>query len=679
MSGHTESTSNSMKFAPMPMSALLANLMPLESQPDSADNTDESGDESDDSCGKTVAHKPSTPVIKKEFSTPSLKCISHPKEIKAFASEKKITPKDHNKENNDDAWSSNRTYPNKDSLITQNSHNNQVSSAYPSSEAKKRSVLMPHNSNARIVPSSVSSAIKKTPDKMRPPNSSQKLKTATPKIKSGIRRFTPGSGRSSAKKTPLHTVIQNRDKVRCELFGQNPKDEPPKPDPPVLAHPETPMNRKPMPASYAATPSYPHGNLGGNSKILFKTTSIKDKKYMFIKKLGTGGSSEVYKVLEVGTSCEYAVKCVYLATDQELAQGYINEVRLLRELQNSDRVIRLYDYEYDRTNQFLRMVLEVGETDLSSFLKARGAGLPPALVLHYWEEMLHAVNYIHENGVIHADLKPANFLLVSGRLKLIDFGIASAISSDATSVVRSQATGTYSYISPEALVGGAGGYGATQGEAPIKVGTAGSSDATSVVRAQATGTYSYISPEALVGGAGGYGATQGEAPIKVGTAGSSDATSVVRAQATGTYSYISPEALVGGAGGYGATQGEAPIKISFRSDVWSLGCILYSMVYGRTPFGHIPNLAKLAAILDPNHRIEYPPVEHLPPSLISALRWCLTYNARARPTVRELLAIPYMQPQPSPQPRPPLPQHLIEKLQATLTQQEFRLLMQRLQ
>jgi serine/threonine protein kinase len=43
---------------------------------------------------------------------------------------------------------------------------------------------------------------------------------------------------------------------------------------------------------------------------------------------------------------------------------------------------------------------------------------------------------VHEQRIVHSDLKPANFLLVEGQLKLIDFGIAKAISGDTTSIAR---------------------------------------------------------------------------------------------------------------------------------------------------------------------------------------------------------------------------------------------------
>lgn len=54
---------------------------------------------------------------------------------------------------------------------------------------------------------------------------------------------------------------------------------------------------------------------------------------------------------------------------------------------------------------------------------------------------VQAVAGVHEQRIVHSDLKPANFLLVEGQLKLIDFGIAKAISGDTTSIARESQVG----------------------------------------------------------------------------------------------------------------------------------------------------------------------------------------------------------------------------------------------
>jgi serine/threonine protein kinase len=66
-------------------------------------------------------------------------------------------------------------------------------------------------------------------------------------------------------------------------------------------------------------------------------------------------------------------------------------------------------------------------------------------------KMLQAVHAVHLENVVHTDLKPANFVLVKGRLKIIDFGIAKAVANDTVNIQRDQQIGTVNYMSPEAI------------------------------------------------------------------------------------------------------------------------------------------------------------------------------------------------------------------------------------
>jgi serine/threonine-protein kinase TTK/MPS1 len=74
----------------------------------------------------------------------------------------------------------------------------------------------------------------------------------------------------------------------------------------------------------------------------------------------------------------------------------------------------------------------------------------PSITYYTFYEYLQYSSYF-QNEIIHSDLKPANFLLVAGRLKLIDFGIASSVQSDMTSVMKDTQMGTFNFMSPEAI------------------------------------------------------------------------------------------------------------------------------------------------------------------------------------------------------------------------------------
>ncbi|PAV91903.1 hypothetical protein WR25_21876 [Diploscapter pachys] len=173
---------------------------------------------------------------------------------------------------------------------------------------------------------------------------------------------------------------------------------------------------------------------------------VKGKSYRKLTLLGKGGSCKVYEAVDEQSQVVYAIKIAELPEDEGLRRSLINEVLLLERLQDSRYVIRMKDYDMDESSNRLYVVMERGDTDFASFLTRNADSINTRFIHFYWEQMLRAVKVIHDQNIVHADLKPANFLLVRGNLKLIDFGISSSAHENKK---KSAIVGTLDYMAPE--------------------------------------------------------------------------------------------------------------------------------------------------------------------------------------------------------------------------------------
>lgn len=175
---------------------------------------------------------------------------------------------------------------------------------------------------------------------------------------------------------------------------------------------------------------------------------VRDIRYTKLECIGKGGSSKVYKVMAPNKKI-FALKRIRLnGRDTEAATGFLDEITLLTRLRGKPNIIQLIDSQVHQKDGIIYMVLECGDIDLARLLQRHEAarqerkkqlglqqqGLTEVdenFIRMYWEQMLQAVDIIHRERIVHSDLKPANFLVVEGQLKLIDFGIAKAIQAGA--------------------------------------------------------------------------------------------------------------------------------------------------------------------------------------------------------------------------------------------------------
>ncbi|HET8658450.1 MAG TPA: Stk1 family PASTA domain-containing Ser/Thr kinase [Micromonosporaceae bacterium] len=178
-------------------------------------------------------------------------------------------------------------------------------------------------------------------------------------------------------------------------------------------------------------------------------------RYQIGELLGYGGMAEVHRGRDLRLGRDVAVKM--LRTD--LARDETFQMRFRREAQNAaslnhPAIVAVYDTgeEQAPTGEklpFIVMEFVNGRT-LKEVLAVEGR-LMPRRALEITADICAALDFSHRHGIIHRDIKPGNVMLTqNGQVKVMDFGIARALASGATTMTQTSAViGTAQYLSPE--------------------------------------------------------------------------------------------------------------------------------------------------------------------------------------------------------------------------------------
>ncbi len=218
--------------------------------------------------------------------------------------------------------------------------------------------------------------------------------------------------------------------------------------------PTTPPRRPPAvaPASPATQPvsadtSHTTGPKSG-SKVLPPDSRV--GRYVVRKPLGKGGMGCVYLAWDDDLRRTVAVKVMHpeLANESEHRQRFLREARAVAAL-NHDNVVNIYEVGHSNGLVFYAMPHLTG-VSLVQFLHERGRPSVTA-ACRIAREIASGLAAAHAHNLLHRDIKPGNIFLEAprGRVKLLDFGLATSASGDGRLTQPGMVVGTPAYMSPE--------------------------------------------------------------------------------------------------------------------------------------------------------------------------------------------------------------------------------------
>jgi len=172
-------------------------------------------------------------------------------------------------------------------------------------------------------------------------------------------------------------------------------------------------------------------------------------RYRVIRRLGAGGTAAVFLCEDERLGREVAVKRLHADSPEDMTRRLRREARLGASL-NHPGLVSVFDTVTDDEGVLIVMEYVDGQT-LADALR-RGP-LPAKRALEILRSLASALDYVHAQGVVHRDVKPANVLLrADGAVKLADLGVGLA--RDHTRITQAgQVLGTPAYMSPEQIDG----------------------------------------------------------------------------------------------------------------------------------------------------------------------------------------------------------------------------------
>lgn len=185
-------------------------------------------------------------------------------------------------------------------------------------------------------------------------------------------------------------------------------------------------------------------------------------RYRIDEPIGRGGMASVYRGFDLTLGRQVAIKIL----DRDLAGDNTFRTRFRLEAQAASRmahptIVRVYDAGEDSETQpdgTVRpvpfIVMELVHGRLLKEIIADGP-VPVPEAIRYVDGILEALEYSHRAGVVHRDIKPGNVMVTDvGQIKVMDFGIARAVSDSSSTVAETTAIiGTAAYFSPEQAKG----------------------------------------------------------------------------------------------------------------------------------------------------------------------------------------------------------------------------------